>query len=344
MPSLSKRLRAVPVLAAALGALAAVPACAADAPPLMTPQTPVVVPGGPGGFDWMLVDAPRHRLLASHPGKNTLVVLDLKTDAVRQLDTGVEINGIAVDEADNKLFTAGGGRKVVVFDNTTLTKTGEIALTGPGDDVVLDPKTDTLYVCHDDGTEDWVINAKDNTLVGSVTVAGAPEYVAYDPNTDRLYQNVKPANVTQVINPATNKVEATWPTAPMTSPHGLAVDAKTHRVFAAGKGKVVLMDQATGKVLSSVDIAPGYVDQIAFDPDNDRLYCACGDAGVISVVGESGAGVTLLGSVPSHHKAHTLAVDPDTHAVWVSYSDTDNGYLQQFTLPTAEEQKERAAK
>ncbi len=174
----------------------------------------------------MLVDAPRHRLLASHPGKNTLVVMDLKTNALQQLPTGVEINGIAVDEADNKLFTAGGGQKVVVFNNTTLQKTGEIALTGPGDDIVLDPKTDMLYICHDDGAEDWVINAKDNTLAGTVAIAGAPEYVAYDPGMDRLYQNIKPANVMQVINPPTNTVEATWPTAPMISPHGLAIDSK----------------------------------------------------------------------------------------------------------------------
>ncbi len=321
---------------AALLSTFAVSTSAAHAQALLTPQPPVVVPGGPGGFDWMLVDAPRHRLLASHPGKNTLVVLDLKTNAVRQLPTGVEINGIAVDEADNKLFTAGGGQKVVVFDNTTLAKTGEIALTGPGDDIVLDTKADTLYVCHDDGAEDWVINAKDNTLAGTVAIAGAPEYVAYDAKADRLYQNIKPANLTQVINPATNTVEASWPTAPMTSPHGLAVDAKTRRVFAAGKGKVVMLDQKTGKVLSSVDIAPGYVDQIAFDQGSRRLYCACGDAGVISVVQEvSGrtSGLANLGDVPSHHKSHTLAVDPDTHAVWVSYSDADNGYLQQFTVP-----------
>ena len=121
----------------------------------------MAVPGGPGGWDWMLVDAPRHRLLASHPGTKTLAVLDLKTKALTQVPTGVAINGIAVDAADNKLFTAGGGEKVVVFDNTTLAKTGEIALTGPGDDIVLDPKTDTLYVCHDDGAEDWVDQRQD---------------------------------------------------------------------------------------------------------------------------------------------------------------------------------------
>ena len=316
---------------AACAAFSILTAAHAAPAPLLTAQAPIVVPGGPGGFDWMLVDAPRHRLLASHPGKNTLVVLNLKTHAVQQVDTGVEINGIAVDDADNKLFTAGGGQKVVVFDNTTLAKTGEIALTGPGDDIVLDTKNDTLYVCHDDGAEDWMINAKTNALVGSVPIAGAPEYAVYDPGADRVYQNIKPANVTQVINPATGTVEASWPTAPMTSPHGLAINPATHHVFSAGKGTVVMLDQRTGKVLSSVAIAPGYVDQIAFDPANGRLYCACGDAGVISVVQEKGNAITLAGNIASHKKSHTLAVDPDTHSVWVSYSDPTGAYLQEFT-------------
>lgn len=323
------KLTSLAAYAALFSTLAASHAFAADAP-LLTPQTPILVPGGPGGFDWMLVDAPRHRLLASHPAKNTLVVLNLQTSAVQQIDTGVAINGVAVDEANNKLFTAGGGQKVVIFDNTTLAKTGEIALSGPGDDIVLNPKAGMLYVCHDDGAEDWVIDAKTNTLVGSVAIAGAPEYAAYDASADRLYQNIKPANITQVINPATNKVEASWTTAPMTSPHGLAVNSATHHVFSAGKGKVVMMDQNTGKVLASVDIAPGYVDQIAFDQSKGRLYCACGDAGMISVVQETGQGLKLAGNVASHKKSHTLAVDPDTHSVWASYSDTTGAYLQEF--------------
>ena len=88
----------------------------------------------------------------------------------------------------------------------------------------------------------------------------------------------------------------------MTSPHGLAIDAKTRRVFAAGQGKVVMLDQKTGKVLASVDIAPGYVDQIAFDPDKKRLYCACGDAGAISVVGETTGRADPAGHGPDAQK------------------------------------------
>lgn len=316
--------------AALLGGLAILPAHA-DTPPLTAGKT-VPVPGGPGGFDFMAVDAPRHRLLASHPGKGTFVVYDLKTGKLQQLDTDGKVNGEAVDEADNKLFVAGGNQKVVVFDLKTLQKTDEIALTGPADTIVLDPKNDTLYVDHDDGKEVWAVNAQTDKVTTSIAIADAPEVVVYDAASDRLYQNIKPANEIQVINPTTNTVEATWPTAPMTSPHGLAVDDKTRRLFAAGQGKVVMMDQGTGKVLAEVDIAPGYVDQIAFDPGNDRLYCAS-SVGDLSVVQETADGAKLLGMVPTPKGTHTLAIDPATHTVWVSTHDDQASDLQPYRLP-----------
>jgi len=43
-----------------------------------------------------------------------------------------------------------------------------------------------------------------------------------------------------------------------------------------------------------------------------------------------GPGAALLGTVPSHPKAHTLAVDPATHAVWLSFTDPSGSYLQEF--------------
>ena len=312
-----------------LSALAA-PAARAAAP-LLDAQAPVIVPGGPGGFDWMAVDAPRYRLLATHPGKGTLVVYDLKTGVLRQLDTDGKVNGEAIDEADNKLFVTGGNRKVVVFDLKTLVRTGEITLSGPGDSLVFDPKNDTLYVDHDDASEVWTIDARTEKITGSVAVAGAPEAVVYDAATDRLYQNIKPANSTQVIDPAKNAVEATWPTAPMTSPHGIAVDDATHHLFSAGQGKVVVLDLATGRVLSAVDIAPGYVDQIAFDPATKRLYCAS-SVGAVSVVGETADGAALLGTVPVPKGTHTLAVDPGTRDVWISYSDAQNANLMKLAV------------
>jgi len=322
-----KRFPPSALLLALPACLLALTALAAGKAPLV-PHPPVTVPGGPGGFDWMLVDRAQNRLYATHGGTKTLTVLNLKTGAVRNVAVG-DVAGVAVDAPDGKVFTGGADQKVVVLDNKTLVKTGEITVTGPVDDIKYDPKNGLVYAAHDDGAEDWVIDAKTEKLVGTVAIPGAPEALAYDAGTGRLYQNIKPADCVDVINPATNKVVATWPTAPAKSPHGLVIDPATGRLFSAGgNGVLAVLDLKTGKVVASVAIAPG-TDQIAFDPKRRRIYCA--SRGFVSVVQETAGGVRSLGNVPSPKGAHTLALDPATGDVWVSYGGAGGSYLQRYT-------------
>ncbi len=298
----------------------------------LVPQKPIVVPGGAGRYDYMVVDAPLRRLLASHKGTGTLVVLDLSANRVlASVPTG-EQQGIAVDAADQKYFVGDEKeQKVVILDRRSLKKIGEVSLPGPVDAVAFEPRSRRVYADHDDGQEVWVIDARTHKVVGKVPVPGAPEWVEYDPRTNRLYQNIKANNTVQVIDPSTDTVVAVWSTAPAESPHGLAVDSRSARLFTAGSnGKLAVLDLRTGKRIASVDIAKG-VDQIAFDPGNRRVYCAC--AGFISVVQETAAGAKLLGNVAMPRGSHTLAVDPRTHAVWISYADSSNSYLQEYRLP-----------
>ena len=313
------------LLSAALG-LASVTAFAG--PPLIA-HAPITVPGGPGGFDWMLVDRAQNRLYATHGGTKTLTVLDLNTGAVRNVNAGA-VSGIAVDTAGGRVFTGGADQKLVILDDKTLEKTGEVAVPGPIDDIRYDPRNGLVYAAHDDGADDWAIDARAKKIVATIPVPGAPEAFAYDAGTRLLYQNIKPADCMDVINPATNKVVATWPTLPAKEPHGLVIDDATGRLFSAGwNGYLAVLSLKTGKVVASAAIAPN-TDQIAFDPKRRRIYCA--SRGFVSVVQETaGGGVRSLGDVPSPKGAHTLALDPLTGDVWVSYSDGAASHLQKFS-------------
>ena len=133
-----------------------------------------------------------------------------------------------------------------------------------------------------------------------------------------------------VIDPKTNTVVAVWPTAPAASPHGLILDPLTGRLFSAGgNGRLVAFDLKTGKVVSSAAIAPG-TDQMAFDAGRHRLYCA--SRGFVSVVQVTASGdLRPVGDVPSPRGAHTLALDPATGDVWVSYSDAAGSHLKRFS-------------
>ncbi len=300
----------------------------ADAP--LKAQKPILIPGGGGAFDWMLVDSKSDRVFATHKGTKSVAIVDLKTDtALPSVEVGTA-QGVAIDRKGGKIFLGDDEEhKIVVLDYTTLKKTGEIAVTGPVDDLVYCAKSGMVYADCDDGTEVWVIDAKTEKIKTTVKVPKAPEKIEYDKTSGKLYQNIKSDHSVQVIDPMTNTVEKTFSTLPATGPHGLAVDSAKGWLFSAGSnGKLVVIDLRTGKVAATADIEPG-VDQIAFDKGNGRIYCAC--RGAISVLEETADGVKSLGKVETPKGSHTLAVDPKTHAVWTCYFDDKASYLLKLT-------------
>ncbi len=278
-----------------------------------------------GGFDAMAFDAENHRILAAHSGAKTLAVLDTESGAVQEIETG-SVNGIAVSKKLDRYFAAGGGNELVAIDRKTLKVVGRAPLTGPGDIVAVDTKRGQVYVAHDDGTENWVFDGATLKLLGTVAVEEAPEFIEYDKATDRVYENIKSTDHLQVIDPKTRKVVATWSTAPMKSPHGLVLDKKAGRAYAAGKnGKLVVLDMATGKVLKTVEVAAG-TDGIAIDVKQGRVYVP--GKGKMTIV--STADSSVLGEVDLPAGAKNCAVDSATHTVWVNVSDDKGARLVSF--------------
>jgi DNA-binding beta-propeller fold protein YncE len=155
--------------------------------------------------------------------------------------------------------------------------------------------------------------------------------MAYDSSTDRIYLNIKTKDVVAVIDPSTNAVIAQWPTAPASRPHGLVLDAASHRVFSAGaNGKMVAIDTTSGSARGSVDITPK-VDQIALDTVSGLLYCAGADK--MSVVRVSGGKLTRLGDLTTAATAKNVAVDPTTRAVWTTYTDGKSSFAKAWSAP-----------
>ncbi len=269
------------------------------------------------------------RILAAHREAKTLEVIDLKTGRpLKAIEVG-HAQGVAVDSKNNKYFFGNESENsVVVVDSKTLLKIAEVKVDGPVDAIAFDEKNGMLYAAEDDGDHLWVIDTEKAKLVGVVSIPGVPEVLSFDPETDKIYLNIKNKNTLVRIDPSTNKVDAVWPTLPATSPHGLAIDKKRGRVYSAGgNGKLVAIDLKTGKVISAVDILPG-VDQIAYDTEKENIYGAC--KGFISITKVTDDGLQEVGRIGTPKGAHTLAVDPASHDVWVSFADNLHSYVQKF--------------
>jgi DNA-binding beta-propeller fold protein YncE len=292
----------------------------------------IELPQSSGRFDFLRVDPTRHRLLAAHVQDGTSDFIDLDKHS---LIARVKVGG-AVDTAmdvDAKFYyvSVQESERVAVLDAATLKEVNSIKMAGATDAILYEPKNHRVYVTHDEGTDVWVIDPQAAKVVNSIVLPGVPEAMVYDPSADRIYLNIKTKDVVAVIDPSANKVIAQWPTAPATRPHGLALDAASHRIFAAGaNGKLVAIDTTSGAANGSVDITPK-VDQIALDAESGLLYCAGTDK--MSVVRVSGGALGRLGELATASTARNVAVDPATRAVWTTYSDGKSSFAKGWSAP-----------
>jgi YVTN family beta-propeller protein len=291
--------------------------------PVLQAETPIQVSAEPKRFDLVAVDSAKHRLVAAHSQAGTLSIVNVATGKLeREIPVGDKPSGVAIDAADGKYFV-GTLTGVTFIDSDTLEKAAFIPTSGPTDAMVYaDGK---LYVGHDDGSELWVMDVKQAKLTGTITIPGVPEIA--DADAHRIYQNIKDKNEVAVIDLDSGKVVAEWPTPYTDSPHGLVLDVKAGRMYVSGRSaNVTPLSLTDGKSLSTIAIGDGRSDQSALDAGTGRLYIP--NSGKLVVIQTSDGKV--LGDVAIPQGTHSVAVDPDTHLVWIAYADDGASYVQAF--------------
>jgi DNA-binding beta-propeller fold protein YncE len=310
------------LIAAALPALAA---------PALTPNAPVELIGTTGKFDFIKVDAANRRLLACHSGNGTLDIIDVDSSKlIKSVPTG-NAQGVAIDEKGGRYFVScSKPPQLAIVDSRKLEVTGQVPLLGPADICAYAASINRVFVDNDEKPEMWVIDPEAKTIVSTIPMPGAGlEDIGLNAGDAFLFQNLKATSELVKIDPKTQAIVTKWTTAPAVNPHGFAIMKTNAVLIAGGGGKLALLDLASGKVLASCDIAPK-VDEIAYDPALARAYCASG-TGQISVVFVAQDKLTPLGNVPSAPGAHSIAVDPKTHQVWIVFAKDNKPYVQSFT-------------
>ncbi len=305
------------------------PGRAAD---LLVAGKPLAIAGTHGKFDFIALDAEGRRLLAAHTGNASLDVIDIdKQEVLKIVPTGAA-QSCAMDAKAGRYFVSvSKPPQLVIVDAGKLEVTGKVPLAGPADLLACDAKSGKIYVCHDDGKDLWVIDPSEKKVVATIDLpSDSPEDLAFDASFARLFQSMKTGSVIAVIDVASGKVVEKWPTAPATAPHGMAVVPEAGAfLVAGGNGKLVLMSQKDGHVISSADIA-ARVDQIAYDASLHRVYCASATGKIVVMKVEKDK-LSALGDVVSSEGARSIAVDPKTHTVWIAYAKGESSFVQSFT-------------
>lgn len=298
----------------------------------LTPENPVELTGTRGKFDFIKIDSVNNRLLACHTGNGSLDLIDVITPKlIKSIPTG-NAQGVAIDSENNRYFVSvSKPPKMVIVDSTKLEVIGEVGLPGPADLVAYHPETNRVFVCNDDKPEMWVIDPTEKKILSTINFpGGGMEDLGFDSQDAFLFQCLKDSSELAKLDLKTERIVAKWSTSPADKPHGLAMVPGTDQVLiVGGTGKLGLFNLSTGRMVGTADVSLK-VDEIAYDPTLQRVYCASG-LGTISVVGLDHKRLTTLAPLTSCLGAHSIAVDPQTHTVWIAFAKNDIPYVQAFT-------------
>jgi DNA-binding beta-propeller fold protein YncE len=269
--------------------------------------------GGDGGWDYVTVDGPAHRLyIARGPA---VQVVDTDTGKLVGAIAGLHhTHGIALDPAGKYGYISdGGGNAVILFDRSTLATLETIPGGNGPDGIIYEPATQTVWAFDGHGHTATVIDTATHKVVATVPLPGKPEAPAVD-GQGTVYDNLEDKSEVIRIDARTRTITATWP-AGCDSPSGLAIDASGQHIFPVCDGnKMSVIDTGTGKIVANPSIGDG-PDAAGFSNAHRLVFTTSGD-GILSVVDASAAGYPTIESLPTQKGARTLAYDPASDRVY----------------------------
>jgi len=294
---------------------------AAMAPPYRVAKT--VALGAPDRWDYLVYDGPSHRLYVSHGDR--LTVLDGRDGTILGAVEGMPggTHGIGIVTAAGKGYTDDGrAGEAVAFDLKSF-KTGKrIKAEDDADGIAFDPPSGHVFVVDGDSKVLTVIDPATDTAIATVKAGGGLEY-AVSGNNGKLYVDGAENREIVRVDTRTNTVDAHWPIPGCTSPHGLAIDTASHRLFVSCLNAVLTVVNAeTGAVAATLPIGQG-TDGAAFDPKRKLIFSSNND-GTLSVIREeSPQSFRSLGSIPTAVTGKNMTIDPDTGRLYVAVADID---------------------
>ena len=152
--------------------------------------------------------------------------------------------------------------------------------------------------------------------LATIALGAKPEFAVAD-GRGQVFVNLEDRSEVAVLDARTLAVVARWPLAPGEEPTGLSLDPVHRRLFVGCRNRtLVVLDADNGRVVAHLPVGAG-VDATAFDPGNSRLYSANGE-GTLTVMEERGPEeFTVVETVPTQRGARTLALDPQSHRVFL---------------------------
>ena len=293
----------------------------------------VPLPGAAKRFDYQSLDTTSGRLYISHMHGDRLDVFDTRANTlVRSVEGFPGATGVwAVPSLHHVYVSVTDQHEVFVVDDRTLAVIARIAGADFPDGIAFAPDEHRVFVSDEHGGIDLVIDGVANTKVARVDLGGEAGNTHYDAVSHCILVAVQTKNELVALDPASLRIVAHYPMA-CDHPHGFLIDEPARLAFVTceGDAKLLVVDLRTMATTATLKVADD-PDVLAFDPGLERLYVAC-ESGALDMFELRDGTLRSLGVYRAPY-AHTVAVDPRTHRVYLPLQDVNGKPVLRILAP-----------
>jgi DNA-binding beta-propeller fold protein YncE len=270
----------------------------------------VDLPGRPGFDSVAFVNG---HLVIAHAAAGTVDIFSpSRRRLVAQVTGLARPTGIAVDEANGKVYIANSDAKnIVVISAKDWQVQNTIPLQAQPAALLIAGKT--LYATQPRESSIASVSLPQGTPGPVIAAGGSPQAMAFDSQQNLLFATVQETSEVIAIDPSGQVVKRIHLAA--SQPTGMALDQEQHRLFVAVRSAVLLLDPQSGKELARI-ASPQGTDNLWFDPTTRALYSSASDGSISIIQGNNNQFSQI--EQPTQVRGRTFAVDSQSNYVYVA--------------------------
>jgi DNA-binding beta-propeller fold protein YncE len=276
--------------------------------------------GGGGGWDYVITDAPRHRLFIARSDR--VMVVDMNDGHLIAEIHGINgAHGVAIVPALNRGFaTSGEDSSIVMFDLRSYKSLGRIPAADDADAIVYDNASRRVFSFNGDANSATVVDARKGRLITNISLGGKPEY-GQPAGNGKIYINLVDSSQIVEVDSRAMRVTRRWSTAPCTSPVSMAIDTRNHRLFSGCRGGVLAVsDYVKGKVITTLPIGRG-VDGAGYDPTRHDVYASNAD-GTLTIIHQDAVDrYHVVENFKTAAGSRNMGLDAASHRIYLPAAD-----------------------
>lgn len=289
------------------------------------------VPGFPGFEASVIADG---HLILAHSGADTVDVFNLaKRRLVAQVKDMAGASGLAVDAAGGKLYVANrDANRIAIVSTKNWEVVGNIPLQAAAEKLLFVPEQNRLYTVN---PQDQSVSAIDFNTRRVITedAGGKPEQLVFDPIRKVLLVSLQDRHAIAAFDFELKLTQRFNLVA--SQPTGMALDAKSRRLYVAVRYAVVTLDAETGREIGR-SAAPGGVGSLRLDAERGVLYAAAANA--VAIYKTRSAGLLSQAEIRTEIRGSSLAYDPASRLIYLPGGREGRSKLlifKQFDAPPA---------